>query len=333
MNDEIQILYTQPKLSSEPGKQYDITDMCVSFSTTTSIKGDAGKTSLVFLRCKPEIECGGVIVISAGSDMLFYGFVFTVKQTQDVSVSVECFDALRYLKNEVFYPWPKQTLTERFKEICSKATLDVGVADASSHTLKAVISEGKTLFSVLQEAIDETLQNEKKLFYVRANGRALELIDVEYDVVDVCIDSDAFVVGYNHEKSIDKQTYTQVNLWRGDDSKTFRLVASAPSAPDDAMASYGHLVFTQKIEGNASESELQTRAQNMLALHNRPTEGISINAFGNWAVHAGCIITISIPEIDESYQARNFIVTSCTHNYDHDNHMMSLQLLSTIGAI
>ena len=192
MNDDLSILYQAPG----GGDMYDFTGLTTSFNISASLKAEATKAQFTFVRDDDlQIEMGGVIHVTAGEQTIFYGFVFTVRMSQDVAVQVDAYDALRYLKNEVFYPWPKQTLTERFKDICENISLDVSRNDESSYQLKPVISEGKTLFSVLQEAIDDTLQNEAKLFYVRANQRALELINVENDVVDLCIDSDSYING------------------------------------------------------------------------------------------------------------------------------------------
>ncbi len=327
MNDELSILYQSPN-----GDTFDFTGLTTSFSISASLKAEATKAQFIFVRDDDlQIEMGGVVHVTAGETTIFYGFVFTVRMSQDVAVQVDAYDALRYLKNEVFYPWPKQTLSERFKAICENISLDVGTVDDSSYQLKPVLSEGKTLFSVLQEAIDDELQNEAKLFYVRANQRTLELINVENDVVDLCIDSDSYINGYSYEQTIDKSTYNQVHFWHEGDDKNLRLIAEVHD--DEKTKQWGRLRLSRKIDSNETEAQLKDRAEKTLVVHGQPTEALSLTCFGDWRVHAGCIITVSLPELGETYENRNFIVSNCTHNYQSDNHTMSLQLLFTGGGL
>lgn len=328
MNDELSILYQAPG----DGDVYDFTGLTTAFNISASLKAEATKAQFTFVRDDDlQIEMGGVIHVTAGDLTVFYGFVFTVRMSQDIAVQVDAYDALRYLKNEVFYPWPKQTLSERFKDICENVSLDIGNVDDASYQLQPTISEGKTLFSVLQEGIDDTLQNEAKLFYVRANQRKLELINVENDVVELCIDSDSYINGYSYEQTIDKSTYNQVHFWHEGNDKNLRLIAEAH---DDAKTSaWGRLRLSRKINSNETEAQLKDRAEKTLVVHGQPTEALSLMCFGDWRVHAGCIITVSLPELGETYENRNFIVSNCTHNYQCDNHTMSLQLLFMGGGL
>ena len=119
MNDELSILYQAPD-----GDVYDYTGLTTAFNISASLKAEATKAQFTFVRDDDlQIEMGGVIHVTAGELTIFYGFVFTVRMSQDVAVQVDAYDALRYLKNEVFYPWPKQTLSERFKDICENVSL------------------------------------------------------------------------------------------------------------------------------------------------------------------------------------------------------------------
>lgn len=341
MSDEIAIIYQEPNSGNEfdfsdegertNGDVYDFTGLVASFTLSASLKAEATKASFVFVKDDDlKIEMGGVIHVTNGNNTIFYGFVFSVRVSNDIAVQVDAYDVLRYLKTEVFYPWPKQTLSERFKQICDNASIDIGNVDESSFVLIPVISEGKTLFSVLQEAIDDTLQNEAKLFYVRANERKLELINVENDVVDICIDSSSYISGFQYERTIDKSTYNQVHFWR-DGGNGLRLAVEAHD--DEKTNMWGRLRLTRKVEGNETDEQLKDRAEKTLIVHGQPTEALSITCFGDWRVHAGCIVTVSLPELGDEFENRNFIVSNCTHNYEFDNHTMSLQLLFTGGGL
>lgn len=342
MTDELTILYQEPNDGNEfdftdshasiDGDVYDFTGVTSSFTISGSLKAEATKATFVFVRDADVIvEPGGVIHVTCGDSTVFYGFVFSVKLSQDIAVQVEAYDVLRYLKTEVFYPWPKQTLSERFKAICEYAALDAGTVDDASYPLKPVLSEGKTLFSVLQDALDAELQNEAKLFYVRANERALELINVENDVVDLCVDSAAYINGYQYEKSIDKSTYNQVHFWREGSGGNLRLAGEAHD--DEKTNLWGRLRLSRKVDGNETDAQLKERAEKTLTVHGQPTEALSLTCFGDWRVHAGCMITVSLPELGDEYENRNFIVSNCTHNYAFDNHTMTLQLLFAGGGL
>lgn len=340
--NEISVLYQEPNDGDDfnftdehaglDGDAYEVTGITTSINLSSSLKAEAAKASFVFVKVPDVIfEMGGLLHVMSGEDTVFYGYIFSVRYSHDIAVQVDAYDVMRYLKDEVFYPWPKQTLSERFSEICRYSALEAGVVDSSSYVLKPVVSEGKTLFSVLQEAIDETLQNEAKLFYVRANQRRLELIDVEYDLVDICIDSTSYISGFQYEKSIDKTTFNQIHFWREGDSKNLRLAASAVDEKKTEM--WGRLRLTRKVDSGETDAQLQQRAEKTLIVHGQPTEALSLTCFGDWRVHAGCIITVSIPEMGVDYENRKFIVSSCSHSFDFDRHTMTLQLLFTGGGL
>ena len=323
MSTEISATYHDPQ-GTPAQASWDISRALVSFSLQSSMRAEASKATLVLIDDRSIFLPGGIIELTSGETIIFYGFITTITRSQEITVAVEAMDALWYLKNEIYHPWPKQTLSTRFLEICEFVSVDAGRTDETTHLLEPVLSEGRTLFSVISDAIDETLQNEKKLFYVRANKRMLELINVEQNATDFTIDSESFISGFQHKKSIADKTYNQIHYWR-ERGGSLRLVATAQD--DEKTLAWGRLRQSRKIESNETDAQLRARAQNALSLYNVPSEELTITSHGDWAVSAGATIGVSLPELGEEYEFRKFIVTNCTHTYVHDQHTMNFAVM------
>ena len=107
---------------------------------------------------------GSTVKIYADSIPIFWGYVFTKTRNKEGIISVTAYDQLRYLKNKATYNFNGFTVSGIIKQIASDYMINCGSIEDSGFIINNMTSDEKTLFDIIQSAIDTTYLSTGNLY-------------------------------------------------------------------------------------------------------------------------------------------------------------------------
>ena len=93
--------------------------------------------------------------------------------------------------------------------IAADFNLSVGSLDDTGYIIPAKVEDNKTLFDIIQDALDDTMTSRKKMYVLYDDFGRLMLKDIENMKVNILID-ETTGQNYTYESSIDDQTYKRM---------------------------------------------------------------------------------------------------------------------------
>lgn len=298
---------------------YPMVEDDISFST--SRKGEPGK--LTFKVIKDEIlnfNEGNAVTFRYGGVSVFYGFVFAKNRSKDGLISVTAYDQLRYLKNKDTYVYSNKTAGELFKLLADDFKLRTGKIDNTNYKIASRIEENKTLFDIIQNALDITLENTNKMYVLYDNTGKMCLENIENLKLNIMLDENS-AEDYNYSSSIDVQTYNQIKLSYENEQAGKREIYITKSSEN--INNWGVLQFFDTIDENTNG---RAKAEALLKLYNQKTRSLSINkAMGDMRVRGGTSVIVSLNLGDLKVQ-NYMLVEKVTHIFKDNEHFMDLTL-------
>lgn len=296
---------------------------CVEESITwdTERKGVPGKLSFVVLKDDIiKFEEGDAVRFQENDDSIFYGFVFSKKRGKDGNITVTAYDQLRYLKNKDTYVYVNKTAGEVVKMIASDFLLNTGTIANTKYKIAQRAEDNKTLFDIVQSALDLTMQNAKEIYVLYDNFGKLMLENIANLKVPIVIDEQTGE-NFDYTSSIDEQTYNKIKLIFENEDTGKREVYIAQSSAN--INKWGVLQYFEKVN---SSTNIQAKANALLELYNKKTRKLKItNAIGDNRVRAGSLIVVQLDLGDIKVQ--NFmLVEKVKHTYKNQSHFMDLTL-------
>ena len=263
---------------------------------------------------------GNPVRMEVGKSKVFYGFVFTKKRDKGNEIKVTAYDQLRYFKNKDTYVYSNKTATELVKMIAADFNLQLGSLEDTAFKIASRIEDNKTLFDIVQTALDLTLQSKKKMYVLYDDFGKLTLKNVENMKLNLLID-DETGENFKYTSSIDGETYNKIKLsYENEETGKREIYISQDSSN---INNWGVLQYYETIDDKVNG---KAKADALLKLYNKKTRNLTIsNAFGDVRVRAGCSIPIKLNLGDINVQ--NFmLVEKVQHTFDNDEHMMNLTL-------
>ena len=165
-----------------------------------------------------NFEEGDIVKFVVNGGVVFLGFVFEKQRDGKNSISVTCYDQLRYLKNKDCYVIGAMTATEFIKMVADDYGLKCGYMD---DTVWKTPEKPQTLFKdkSLQEMICQLLDKtaiytpNHAFYHLYDEGGELRLASFETMKTDIYID-DECMEDVQYTTSIDKETYNYVKIVR-----------------------------------------------------------------------------------------------------------------------
>lgn len=265
-------------------------------------------------------EEGNAVSFRAAGVNVFFGFVFSQDQDKDGLISVVAYDQLRYLKNKDTYAYSNKTADELVRMLAQDFNLRTGALDSTGFKIAARVEDNKTLFDIVQNALDLTLENRRKMYVLYDDFGRLTLRDVEGMRLDLLLDDEA-AGNYQYGSSIDANTANRIKLARDNGKTGKREVYIAQD--NGNINRWGLLQHFATIDESVNGKAM---ADALLTLHNRKTRSLSLtDAFGDARVRAGCTLPVRLRI--GSTEVRNFmLVERATHKFKRDEHTMTLAL-------
>lgn len=249
---------------------------------------------------------------------VFNGHVFTISYDSGDEVSITAYDQLRYLKNKDTYIYKNKTASQLIKMIADDFNLSCGSIEDSAYNMSRV-EDNKSLFDIIETALDETLRVQKKLYVFYDDFGKLTLKSLEnMKIVDALL-CENNAQDYQYSTTIDKDTYNKIKLYydNGETGKRDLYITQ----DSDSMARWGTLQYYEKL----SEGENgKTKADALLKLYNAPTRTLSVeNVTGDVRVRAGSLV---LTKLDDLKISNYMLVEQATHTFENSLHTMSLTL-------
>lgn len=264
---------------------------------------------------------GNAVRLTVDGTNLFYGFVFKKTRDKGNTISVIAYDQLRYLKNKDTRVYAGKKASELVQMIAGDFKLQCGALEDTGFVIESGVEENQTLFDMVQNALNATLQSTKKLFVLYDDFGKITLKNVESMKLGLLIDEETGE-NFSYESSIDDQTYNKVKLAYDNDKTGKREIFIAQDGKH--INDWGILQYFESIDNPTGAAE---KANALLKLYNQKTRKLTIkNALGDVRVRAGTAVAISLNLGDMI--ANNFMVVNMVkHTFKENEHLMELSLI------
>ena len=286
----------------------------------TERKGQPGK--LTFSVVKDSIidfQEGNPVRFKVNNTNIFYGFVFKKERDKENIINVTAYDQLRYFKNKDTYIYSNKTASELIKMITEDFNLRVGVLEDTGYKIASRIEDNKSLFDIVQNALDITLENKGKMYILYDDFGQLTLKNVESMKVNLLIDEET-AENYKYTSTIDGETYNKIKLSYENNETGKREIYIAQDSSN--INKWGVLQYFENIDDKVNG---KAKADALLQLYNRKTRNTISNAFGDVRVRAGCSLPVKL-NLGDIVVQNYMLVEKVQHIFKNDEHMMNLTL-------
>lgn len=288
---------------------------------TTERKGSPGKlTFKVLLDDALDITEGNAVRFKWNGSNIFYGFIFSKKMDKDRIITVTAYDQLRYLKNKDTYVYENKTAGEVIKMICDDFQMQTGDIEDTGFKIASRVEDSQTLFDIIQNALDVTLENQKYIYVMYDDFGKVTLKGLDNMRLNLLIDEETGE-NFDYTSSIDEQTYNRIKLiYDNEDTGQRDVYISQDSAN---MNNWGVLQYYDTLDKGENGQE---KVDALLSLYNTKTRKLTIkNALGDVRVRAGSMVVV-IMDLGDIKLKNLMLVETCKHTFKLDEHMMELKL-------
>ena len=287
----------------------------------TQRKNNPGKlTFKVYRDDVLQVEEGNPVKLIVDGQDVFSGFVFTITRNNDPMLNITAYDQIRYLKNKDTYIFKKHKASEIIAMIATDYGLRLGTIADTGFTIISRVEENTTLLDMIQNALDITTSNTKKLFILYDDNGKLTLTNSADMQVGLIVDADTSE-SFSYDTSIDTDVYNRVKLSYEDEKTGKRKIFTAQDSGN--MSKWGTLQYYESI---SDKQNAQNRANTLLALYNRKLKHLRINGvFGDLRVRAGCYVIVQL-DLGDTVVHNFMMVERCVHHFSNREHRMDLEL-------
>ncbi|MEC0233603.1 hypothetical protein P4H71_04435 [Paenibacillus kribbensis] len=275
----------------------------------------------IYQNKKFKVQNGDIVRITKGKYKIFYGYVFSVEQSEKSDMKITAYDQIRYLNANDTYVFKNLTAGAVIKRIAEDFKLKTGMIADTGYKIPAMVEDNQKLLDIIYKAIDQTLMSTGTIYVFYDDFGALALKRAADMLVSVSVGDGSLMTGYALKKSIDSETYNYVKLVQ--DNKESGKRDAYVYQDGNNIKKWGKLQLYDKVDEKMNAAQIKQKAQNLLTLHNRESKSLSIDAMGDLSIRAGCYVPVFVADLKVS---QVYLVDSCTHKFSGLEHTMSLEL-------
>ncbi len=326
LNKGAQSLSTELLISDSSGTKAYMPAIQEGIEWSTERRSAPGKLTFKVVRDDNiNFGEGAAVRLNADGRPVFFGFVFSKKRDKDQIITVTAYDQLRYLQNKDTYVYENKTASEFVRMVAADFSLNVGTLDDTGFKIASRVEDNTSLFDMIENALDLTLQNTKQMFVLYDDFGKLTLKNISSMYVGepgayLMIDEET---GENFEYSsgIDSDTYNKIKLTYDNEDTGKREVYIAKDG--SRINEWGVLQYFDTLSDGENG---QTKADALLQLYNKKNRSLKItNAIGDTRVRAGSMIVVNLSLGDMNL--KNFmLVEKAKHTFKLNQHLMDLIL-------
>lgn len=263
---------------------------------------------------------GNAVRMKVDGKNVFYGFIFSKKRDKDGIINVTAYDQLRYFKNKDTYVYTNKTAGEFIKMLASDFQLQTGTLEDTGYKIPSRVEENKTLFDMVQNALDVTLESKKQMYVMFDDFGKIALKNISSMILNLLIDEETGE-NFTYTSSIDANTFNKVKLtYENEDTKKRDVYIAQDS---NNINNWGILQYFDTLQKGENG---KAKADALLALYNKKTRNLSISkAFGDTRVRAGSMVVVQLNLGDVNVQ-NLMLVEKCKHTFSESEHFMDLTL-------
>ena len=286
----------------------------------TERKGAPGKLNFSVLDDgKLDIEEGNPVRLIVDKVPMFYGYIFKITRDKSDKVSIMAYDQMRYLKNKDSYKFENTTANRIAGSIAKDYGIRTGELEETTYLIKSVVYDNKTLMDMIQDALEMTLTNTKKLYVLFDDAGKLTVRQCARMAVGLLVDSETAET-YEYTSSIDEETYNRIVLVYEDKNKAKTYYIEEDKK---TQQKWGTLQYYEKVD---EKDHAANQAKMYLKLYNVPTKTLTVkNVLGDVRVRGGSVVMVKI-KLGDTKVNRWMVVDSCKHTFKEGSHLMTLVL-------
>ena len=269
-----------------------------------------------------KIEEGNPVKVNVDDTDIFYGFIFSISRSgsNPKVIEVTVYDQLRYFKNKDTYVYSNKKASDVIRMVANDFGLQVGSIEDTGYVIESRTEDNTTLFDIVQNALDETLQAKTQMYVMYDDVGKITLKNIENMKLGLVMDVDT-IGDYDYSSSIDSDTYNQVKITYENKNTGKREVFIAKDSSN--INKWGLLQYTDTVETSTSGS---AKADALLKLYNAKTRNLSISdALGDIRVRGGSSVIVKL-DLGDIQVSSFLVVESVTHKFKQDQHLMDLKL-------
>jgi hypothetical protein len=309
-------------LNKDNGKIYEISEIVSSVSFSDSLNNGCSKLDFTYLYSGTVFANGSVVRFRYNDANIFYGYIFSYERGEGDEIDAVAYDQLRYLKAKDSFVVEGIRVDELIRVVAGMFNLRVGKLDDTAYKLPYKVVDNQTHLDTIYDGISATLLGTGRKYAFYDSYGSLTLTDLESMRLPLVIGDESLAYGYKYGQSIDNNTYNLIIIDKKtkDGDKRFPIIEK----DDVSFGKYGILQYYEAAEDNANVEQLKEKARSLLWLLNAETRSLSLDVMGDTRVRAGNSILASISDLKI---AQYLIISSCKHDFEANNHTMSLELV------
>ena len=272
-----------------------------------------------------DFEEGSRVRLKVDGKEVFYGFVFTKRHDKNQIISVTAYDQLRYLNNKDTYVYENKTVAEFIQMIATDFNLKTGTLEDTKFKIASRVEDNTSLFDMIENALDLTLQNTKEMFVMfdefgKITLKNIASMRVGEESAYLLIDEETGE-NFEYSSSIDSDVYNKIKLSYDNEDTGKRDIYIAQDGTH--MNEWGVLQYFDTLSKGENG---QAKADALLKRYNKKSRNLKItNAIGDTRVRAGSLVVVSLALGDVNL--KNFmLVEKVRHTFKLDQHVMDLTL-------
>lgn len=324
-------------------QQWDIGDICEQIKIDWKLEDNAGTMDITCVKDNDiDLVEGDVVSLRVDGVNFFYGWVFKKEMNAYDSVSYKIYDVKRYLAYKDVDVTGNETVDECFTRVCTMANIEHKVVHTSDYIIPGKIHDGESYNNMLQFAMDHTFVGTGKRFCMRANGKVLELVDCSQQQTDIIIGDQSLLMDYKYSSDIEN-TYTAFKVQREVASESDKkkkksdgltetqkvlLRKTLVSQNEENIKKWGVLQYYEKKDSKWTDAQLAQHLQLLENAYSRQTRSLKLECIGDLECIPGNMITVLISDLEkeEVAQGTPCLITSATHTFTHNDHVMNLEV-------
>ncbi len=263
---------------------------------------------------------GDAVRLKVDGQKVFYGFVFQKKRDKQGIITVTAYDQLRYFKNKDTYVYSNKTASEVVQMVAKDFNLQCGTLEDTKFKIESRVEDNQTLFDIVQNALDLTLQSKKEMYVLYDDFGKLTLKNIGNLKVGILIDEDTGE-NFDYTSSIDGETYNKIKLVYENEETGKREIYIAQDGSH--INQWGVLQYFETID---EKTNGKAKADALLSLYNQKTRNLTIKgAFGDIRVRAGTLVAVSL-NLGDIIANSFLLVEQAKHTFSESLHTMDLTL-------
>lgn len=253
---------------------------------------------------------------------IFYGFVFEKarKGSMDQVITITVYDQLYYLKNKDTYVYSNKTAAAVIRMIAEDFQLNVGALADTGYTIASRVEDNRTLFDIIQTALDETLKATSQMYVLYDDVGKLTLKNIGDMKLGLLVDNET-AGDFDYKTSIASQTYDKVKLSYENKDTGKREIFIAQDG--SSVNQWGVLQYYEKIDSTANAKAM---ADALLSLYNTKTRTLKLkDVLGDVRVRAGTMLVV-ILGLGDMNLSSYLMVEQVKHTFSNEQHVMDLNM-------